>query len=356
VFYHLILIWDVEQGKVLRELSGHTLEVNALQALKGGQLLASASEDTTVRIWKVATGECIRIIKDDAVGPILAFRSLPTGQLLFGDTHNKIWIFDPETGQRISMMEGSLNPIWQFQLVYTKPQKNVIRWRQREISPSSSSSSSATSSESSSESSSLGKSSKARSAMGRLLKPFDIFMNNNNNNNKNVKKKKKNNNNDNNNDTSNKNLDYGGLKLISATGHWDSISRQHPGQVLLWDLKTGKKIKVLHEAEGYARAIQGLPGGYVAIAYHWSGFSPSKAQLVIAQIDMEAKEITKSRVVPGGVTKVNAMVLLPDGRLAGARSEGDVLIWNFSGRKRSGEVELSEEDLKPQESKVFAYI
>lgn len=60
VFYHLVLIWDVIKGEVLRTLEGHTLEVNVLQALKGGLQLASGSEDKSIRIWDVRTGQCLR--------------------------------------------------------------------------------------------------------------------------------------------------------------------------------------------------------------------------------------------------------------------------------------------------------
>src|SRR5690349_7023968 len=98
--------------------------------------------------------------------------------------------------------------------------------------------------------------------------------------------------------------------------------------------------------------MQGLPGGFVAVAYHTHGSSTQNAQLVIVKADMSSaepatQENNNSRIVPGGVTKVNALVLLPDGRLAGARSDGEVIIWNFSGRKKVGEVELTVEDEQP---------
>jgi WD40 repeat protein len=78
-----IKIWDVSTGRLLRTLYGHGAAVNALTVSPDGKLLASGSgntydvrysklffgggqiggltEDTSVRLWDVATGRQLQL-------------------------------------------------------------------------------------------------------------------------------------------------------------------------------------------------------------------------------------------------------------------------------------------------------
>src|SRR5262249_40294593 len=51
-----ILLWDVEAGKRLHELKGHTCYISCLAFTPDGQRLASGSEDWAVKLWDVVTG------------------------------------------------------------------------------------------------------------------------------------------------------------------------------------------------------------------------------------------------------------------------------------------------------------
>jgi WD40 repeat protein len=55
----VISIYDIQKkgGRLVRSLVGHTLDVNCIQFLPNGRLI-SASNDTTIRIWDVDSGEC----------------------------------------------------------------------------------------------------------------------------------------------------------------------------------------------------------------------------------------------------------------------------------------------------------
>ena len=51
-----LLLWDAVSGKCLRQFVGHTRGVNDVSWGADGSFFASASDDTTVRIWDVEYG------------------------------------------------------------------------------------------------------------------------------------------------------------------------------------------------------------------------------------------------------------------------------------------------------------
>ncbi|WP_315736957.1 hypothetical protein [Limnospira sp. PMC 1245.20] len=48
-----VRLWDVPNGRELRQLKGHTLLVNSVSFSPDGQTLASGSWDGVVRLWRV---------------------------------------------------------------------------------------------------------------------------------------------------------------------------------------------------------------------------------------------------------------------------------------------------------------
>ena len=64
-----VRIWDLEDlesgtggSRPLWKLLGHTATVTALQAIDGSVLLASASLDSSVRMWRLNDGECVHTL------------------------------------------------------------------------------------------------------------------------------------------------------------------------------------------------------------------------------------------------------------------------------------------------------
>ena len=72
----------MDSSRLVRTLAGHTGTVFALAGLPGG-LLASGSDDMTVRLWEVESGRLMRTLAGHT-GTVFALASLPGGLLASG--------------------------------------------------------------------------------------------------------------------------------------------------------------------------------------------------------------------------------------------------------------------------------
>ena len=57
----VVTMWDPSSGRVVLELTGHTSWITASCFSHDGSLIASASNDQTVRVWRSTDGHCVAI-------------------------------------------------------------------------------------------------------------------------------------------------------------------------------------------------------------------------------------------------------------------------------------------------------
>jgi WD40 repeat protein len=105
-----VRIWDVATGQQRAVLRGHRGKVKAVAVAPGGSWLASGSDDGTVRIWDVATGQERAVLKRGRSAPAMwmaAVAVAPDGTWLAtggGDSAVRIW--DVATWQERSVLTG----------------------------------------------------------------------------------------------------------------------------------------------------------------------------------------------------------------------------------------------------------
>ena len=58
-----VKLWDAATGQCMATLKGHSRYVNSVAFSGDGHQLASASGDRTVKLWDAATGQCIATLK-----------------------------------------------------------------------------------------------------------------------------------------------------------------------------------------------------------------------------------------------------------------------------------------------------
>ncbi|KAF8537817.1 vegetative incompatibility protein HET-E-1 [Trichophaea hybrida] len=101
-----IRLWDPSTGALRSTLECHSNEVSAVAFSPDGQLLASASWDNTIRLWDPSTGASRSTLEGHSHG-VIAVAFSPDGQLLASlSRDNTIRLWDPSTGASRSTLEG----------------------------------------------------------------------------------------------------------------------------------------------------------------------------------------------------------------------------------------------------------
>jgi WD40 repeat protein len=107
-----IRLWDAISGRLVYTLRGHTRETTAVAFSPDGKTLASGSWDNTVRFWKVAKGTEIRLLRQG--GGVLGVAWSPDGRTLIS-SGSEIQLWEAASGTEVKIMEDrgiGTNVVW----------------------------------------------------------------------------------------------------------------------------------------------------------------------------------------------------------------------------------------------------
>src|SRR5438105_3513421 len=61
---HTIRLWNAETGQCLHILSGHTDIINGVSWSPDSNMLATASDDATIKLWRTKTGQDSKMLTE----------------------------------------------------------------------------------------------------------------------------------------------------------------------------------------------------------------------------------------------------------------------------------------------------
>jgi WD40 repeat protein len=106
-----VRLWDPSTGQEVQKLEGQTNLVYAVAFSHDGSLLASASEDRTVRLWDTSTGQEVQKLEGHT-SYVYAVAFSHDGSLLASASHDQtVRLWDPSTGQEVRKLEGHTSSV-----------------------------------------------------------------------------------------------------------------------------------------------------------------------------------------------------------------------------------------------------
>ncbi|KAF7505377.1 hypothetical protein GJ744_000998 [Endocarpon pusillum] len=105
-----VRLWDAGSGTPLQTLKGHSYMVWAVAFSLDGKLLASSSYDNTVRLWDAGLGVLLQTLKGHS-GKVMAMAFSPDSKLLASDSDNTIRLWDAGSGVLLQKLKGHCSKV-----------------------------------------------------------------------------------------------------------------------------------------------------------------------------------------------------------------------------------------------------
>ncbi|KAI9326222.1 WD40-repeat-containing domain protein [Obelidium mucronatum] len=101
-----VKLWSVETGECIKTLVGHSDWVLSVAISSDGQTVVSGSRDNTVKLWSVETGECIKTLVGHSLNVASVAISSDRQTVVSGSWDKTVKLWSVETGECINTLVG----------------------------------------------------------------------------------------------------------------------------------------------------------------------------------------------------------------------------------------------------------
>lgn len=100
-----VKVWEFDTGQLLRTLEGHSSRVVGVAVTRDGRIAVSASADNTLKVWELNTGQVLHTLKSGPPGPNSVLVT-PNGRWAISPSGKDLNVWDLNTGERVNTITG----------------------------------------------------------------------------------------------------------------------------------------------------------------------------------------------------------------------------------------------------------
>ncbi|ORY36987.1 WD40 repeat-like protein [Rhizoclosmatium globosum] len=101
-----VKLWSVETGECVKTLAGHSLSVRSVAFSPDSRTVVSGSEDQTVKVWSVETGECVKTLAGHSLSVRSVAFSPNSRTVVSGSEDQTVKVWSVETGECVKTLAG----------------------------------------------------------------------------------------------------------------------------------------------------------------------------------------------------------------------------------------------------------